>query len=79
MKFSLAWLKDHLETTADRSTQIAEKLNVASGWRVEGVEDAGGRSSSAFRVARVLTAEKHPAGRQAASAVGRRRCRHQWR
>jgi phenylalanyl-tRNA synthetase beta chain len=57
MKFALSWLKDHLDTTAD-ATQIAEKLT-SLGLEIEGVEDASA-ALSAFRVARVLTAEKHP-------------------
>ena len=57
MKFSLSWLKDHLDTTAD-ATQIAEKLT-SLGLEIEGVED-GSAALSAFRVARVLSAEKHP-------------------
>ncbi|WP_295640234.1 phenylalanine--tRNA ligase subunit beta [Novosphingobium sp.] len=57
MKFSLSWLKDHLDTTAD-VTQIAEKLT-SLGLEIEGVDDASA-ALSAFRVARVLTAEKHP-------------------
>ena len=57
MKFSLSWLKDHLDTTAD-TTQIAEKLT-SLGLEIEGVEDTSA-ALSAFRVARVLTAEKHP-------------------
>ena len=57
MKFALSWLKDHLETTADAAA-IAEKLT-SLGLEIEGVEDASA-ALSAFRVARVLTAEKHP-------------------
>ena len=57
MKFSLSWLKDHLDTTAD-ATAIAEKLT-SLGLEIEGVEDASA-ALSAFRVARVLSAEKHP-------------------
>jgi phenylalanyl-tRNA synthetase beta chain len=57
MKFSLSWLKDHLDTSAD-AAQIAEKLT-SLGLEIEGVEDASA-ALSAFRVARVLSAEKHP-------------------
>ncbi len=57
MKFSLTWLKDHLETDADVAT-IAAKLN-AIGLEVEGVEDPAERLAG-FCVAEVLTAEKHP-------------------
>lgn len=57
MKFALSWLKDHLETAADADT-IARKLT-ALGLEIEGVEDASA-ALGAFRIARVLTAEKHP-------------------
>ncbi len=57
MKFSLEWLKDHLETDADALT-IAAKLN-AIGIEVEGIEDPSERLSG-FRVAQVLTAAPHP-------------------
>ena len=57
MKFSLEWLKDHLETDADVAT-IAAKLN-AIGIEVEGIEDPSERLSG-FRVAEVLTAAPHP-------------------
>ena len=53
MKFSLSWLKQHLETDADAKT-IAERLT-SLGLEIEGVEDASA-SLGAFRVARVLTA-----------------------
>ncbi|QIK78722.1 phenylalanine--tRNA ligase subunit beta [Sphingomonas piscis] len=57
MKFTLSWLKDHLETdwSAD---QIAEKLT-AIGLEVEGVTNPGDLLAP-FKVARVLTAERHP-------------------
>jgi len=57
MKFSLSWLKDHLETEASVE-DIAAKLN-AIGLEVEGVEDPSARLAG-FRVAKVLTAERHP-------------------
>ncbi|NLR41022.1 phenylalanine--tRNA ligase subunit beta [Novosphingobium sp. ERW19] len=57
MKFSLSWLKSVLDTKADART-IAEKLT-SLGLEIEGVEDASAALKS-FRVARVLTAEKHP-------------------
>lgn len=57
MKFSLDWLKDHLETDAS-AKRIAETLN-AIGLEVEGVEDPAERLAG-FRVAKVLTAQKHP-------------------
>ena len=57
MKFSLTWLKDHLETTAT-AEQIAAKLN-AIGLEVEGMENPSDRLAG-FRVARVISAERHP-------------------
>ncbi len=57
MKFSLSWLKDHLETQAT-ADEVAATLN-AIGLEVESVEDPAVRLSG-FRIARVLTAEKHP-------------------
>ncbi|MBO6944475.1 phenylalanine--tRNA ligase subunit beta [Altererythrobacter sp.] len=57
MKFSLTWLKDHLETEASVK-EIVDTLN-AIGLEVEGVEDPAERLAG-FTVAEVLTAEKHP-------------------
>ena len=57
MKFSLSWLKQHLDTQADAQT-IADTLT-AIGLEVEGVENPA-EALAPFRVARVLTAEKHP-------------------
>ncbi len=57
MKFSLTWLKDHLETDATID-DIAAKLN-AIGIEVEGIDDPAQRLAG-FTVAQVLTAEKHP-------------------
>ena len=57
MKFSLTWLKDHLETSAT-AEQISAKLN-AIGLEVEGIENPADRLVG-FRVARVIGAERHP-------------------
>lgn len=57
MKFSITWLKDHLETEASLQ-EIADTLT-AIGHEVEGVEDPS-ELLAGFRVAHVLTAEKHP-------------------
>lgn len=57
MKFSLSWLKEHLETTADAAT-IAETLN-RIGLEVESVDNPAERLAG-FRIARVLSAEPHP-------------------
>ena len=57
MKFTLSWLKSHLDTAADVTT-IADKLT-AIGLEVESLEDAGARLKD-FVVAHVISAEKHP-------------------
>src|SRR3546814_18253736 len=57
MKFTLSWLKEHLETGATLD-QILEKLN-AIGLEVEGVENPAEKLAS-FRIARVLSAAPHP-------------------
>jgi phenylalanyl-tRNA synthetase beta chain len=57
MKFTLGWLKEHLETDATVD-QVADTLN-AIGLEVEGVENPA-EKLSAFRIARVLTAAPHP-------------------
>ncbi|EAQ28369.1 phenylalanyl-tRNA synthetase beta subunit [Erythrobacter sp. NAP1] len=57
MKFSITWLKDHLETEASLQ-EITDTLN-AIGLEVEGVEDPS-ETLAGFKVAKVLTAEKHP-------------------
>ena len=57
MKFSLSWLKDHLDTTAS-AEEIAATLN-AIGLEVEGVENPAEKLAG-FKIARVLTAERHP-------------------
>jgi phenylalanyl-tRNA synthetase beta chain len=57
MKFSLSWLKQHLDTNADAQA-IADTLT-AIGLEVEGVENPA-EALAPFRVAKVLTAEKHP-------------------
>ncbi len=57
MKFSLSWLTYFLETEASAS-EISDKLN-SIGIEVEGIEDPADKFAG-FRVAKVLTAEKHP-------------------
>jgi phenylalanyl-tRNA synthetase beta chain len=57
MKFSLSWLKQHLDTNADAQT-IADTLT-AIGLEIEGVENPA-EALAPFRVAKVLTAERHP-------------------
>ena len=57
MKFTLSWLKEHLETDATVE-QIAAKLN-SIGLEVESITDAGAALKD-FIVGEVVTAEKHP-------------------
>ncbi|HZY68552.1 MAG TPA: phenylalanine--tRNA ligase subunit beta [Devosia sp.] len=57
MKFTLDWLKDHLDTTAT-ADEIAEALTTV-GLEVESVEDTA-RALKPFVVANVLSAEPHP-------------------
>jgi len=57
MKFTLSWLKDHLETDASAEA-IADKLTNI-GLEVEDLSNTA-EALAPFRVARVLTAEKHP-------------------
>lgn len=57
MKFTLSWLKDHLETTASVD-EIATKLT-AIGLEVEDVEDPGAALGD-FVVAHVTEAKQHP-------------------
>ena len=57
MKFTLSWLKEHLETEA-RLDEIVETLT-RIGLEVEGVENAAEKLAP-FVVARVLSAEPHP-------------------
>ena len=56
MKFTLSWLKDHLETEATLD-QIVERLT-SIGLEVESVDDKS--SLKPFVIARVLTAVQHP-------------------
>ena len=57
MKFTLAWLKEHLKTKATVE-EISTKLS-AIGLEVEGVDDPAGKLG-AFVVARIVEAKKHP-------------------
>ncbi|WP_075290817.1 phenylalanine--tRNA ligase subunit beta [Pararhizobium arenae] len=56
MKFTLSWLKDHLETDATLE-QICERLT-AIGLEVEDVDDKA--AFKPFVIAKVISAEKHP-------------------
>ncbi|MFO0188074.1 MAG: phenylalanine--tRNA ligase subunit beta, partial [Alphaproteobacteria bacterium] len=57
MKFTLSWLKAHLETEACLD-EILTALNTI-GLEVEGVEDRGAALAN-FRIAHVVEAEQHP-------------------
>jgi phenylalanyl-tRNA synthetase beta chain len=57
MKFTLSWLKDHLDTEASLD-EITTTLS-AIGLEVDGVEDPGAKLG-AFKVARIVGAKKHP-------------------
>ncbi|PZQ45866.1 MAG: phenylalanine--tRNA ligase subunit beta [Micavibrio aeruginosavorus] len=57
MKFTLGWLKDHLDTNASLD-EITEKLT-SLGLELEGVEDRA-KMFAPFKVAHVVSAEKHP-------------------
>jgi phenylalanyl-tRNA synthetase beta chain len=56
MKFTLSWLKDHIETDASLD-EICERLTMI-GLEVESVDDKA--SLKPFVIAKVLSAEKHP-------------------
>jgi len=57
MKFTLSWLKEHLETEASVERLVYTLTSV--GLEVEAVENAA-EKLRAFRIARVLSAEPHP-------------------
>jgi phenylalanyl-tRNA synthetase beta chain len=57
MKFTLSWLKEHLDTDAALPA-IVDKLTMI-GLEVESVEDKAAAFAS-FTIARVISAEKHP-------------------
>ena len=57
MKFTLSWLKDHIETSATLA-EIRAKLDQI-GLEVEGIEDPA-EKLGAFTIARVLEAKRHP-------------------
>ncbi len=57
MKFTLSWLKEHLDT-ATTVDGIAETLTMI-GLEVEGIEDPT-RRFAPFTIARVVSADRHP-------------------
>jgi phenylalanyl-tRNA synthetase beta chain len=57
MKFTLSWLKDHLDTDVPVEA-LADKLS-SMGLEVEGIDDPG-KKLAPFTIARVLEAKPHP-------------------
>ncbi|HEY0051925.1 MAG TPA: phenylalanine--tRNA ligase subunit beta, partial [Caulobacteraceae bacterium] len=57
MKFTLSWLKDHLET--DRTAGAVAEAMTMAGLEVEHVSDPTARLAP-FTVARIVAAERHP-------------------
>ncbi len=57
MKFTLSWLKEHLETEA--SLAAIDEALTRVGLEVEGVEDKA-KALGAFTIASVISAEQHP-------------------
>ena len=57
MKFTLGWLRQHLDTDADIAAVAATLTRI--GLEVEGILDPGA-ALAPFRIARVVSAERHP-------------------
>jgi phenylalanyl-tRNA synthetase beta chain len=57
MKFSLSWLKEHLDTD-EPVEKLADKLTMI-GLEVENIEDKA-KALAPFTIARVISAEQHP-------------------
>ena len=57
MKFTLSWLKDHLETEAPIDDILYALTDL--GLEVEGVEDRGAKLAD-FTIGKIVSAEKHP-------------------
>src|SRR5215475_87829 len=57
MKFTLSWLKDHLDTD-ETVEKLADRLTMI-GLEVESLEDKA-RLLAPFTIARVISAEQHP-------------------
>jgi phenylalanyl-tRNA synthetase beta chain len=57
MKFTLSWLKEHLETD-EPLEKLADKLTMI-GLEVESIEDKA-KALAPFTIARVISAEQHP-------------------
>lgn len=57
MKFSVSWLKEHLDSTADAATLAETATSI--GLEVESIDDKAA-NLAAFTVARVVSTEPHP-------------------
>jgi phenylalanyl-tRNA synthetase beta chain len=57
MKFTLSWLKDHLDTD-ESAEKLADKLTMI-GLEVESLDDKA-KALAPFTIARVISAEQHP-------------------
>src|SRR6202047_6208 len=57
MKFTLSWLKDHIDTD-EPLEKLADKLTMI-GLEVESIEDKA-KALAPFTIARVISAEQHP-------------------
>src|SRR6202051_4183490 len=57
MKFTLSWLKEHLDTD-EPLEKLADKLTMI-GLEVENIEDKA-KALKPFTIARVISAEQHP-------------------
>ncbi len=57
MKFTLSWLKEHLDT--DAGVEAISVALTSLGLEVDGIDDPAARLA-AFTIAEVLTAERHP-------------------
>lgn len=57
MKFTLSWLKDHIDTNA--SVEEIEKTLSAIGLEVESIDDPSD-TLGAFTIAKIVSAKKHP-------------------
>ena len=70
MKFTLSWLKEHLETTASAG-EIVDAMTMA-GLEVEHVEDPAA-TLKAFTVAKIVEAVQHPNADRLRRLSGRHR------
>ena len=57
MKFTLSWLKEHLDTD-EPLEKLADRLTMI-GLEVENIEDKA-KALAPFTIARVISAEQHP-------------------